>query len=1062
VSRKLKISTDILTFFALLVMAAFAIWWFLPQHIPNNFAGNLRILDVLLFTLVSFVVWHPIVMQVFSWAVASNIKPAPSVRPKHGAKVAFITNFVPSSESVDLLHKTLPAMVKAAYKHDTWLLDEGNSREVRAICKKYGVLHFSRKDIDHYNTEDGKFARRTKGGNHNSWYDKHGHAYDYVAQIDTDFTPSKNFLTKTLGYFKDPKVAFVGTPQIYGNINESLIARGAAEQTYNFYGHILRGFYGMDSTMLIGANHVIRVKALEDVDHYSAHITEDLLTGMKLHANGWKSVYVPEALAVGEGPTTWRALFSQQKRWAFGCMHVLLHHSFKLFRTMTLRQKVYYFFLQQHYFSGLAMGVGIVGLVTYFTFGLTTADIEFSVFLSLYLPALAVCGLMALWLQRYNVRPDEEKGWLWAGKVVGIAVWPIFLVAFFEVLSNKRLGYKVTPKGLHKAVSDIERSVSLFKVHIAIGLVCLACFLSSFYTGRTSAIMLFWAAVSAALLLTVPFINYLIVLWVDTYNGMYRTARTINNHLRLFEVSSPAKNLLPEAPTDAEKHLYVKRNYNLLMVFSIISFTCVTVSMTRFLFANPLLWSLFGFLILTVAYFVISFIVNVPTKGFDFKAHKALVAAWRPRKYPTVDIFLPTAGEPIDVLANTWDGVAEVREHYKGKVAVYCLDDSLRNNVKTLAKKYKFIYKSRPNRGEFKKAGNLRFGFGISSGQFIAIFDADFRPRHDFLNELMPYMQKNKKLGIVQSPQYFDVHTGQNWLERGAGAVQELFYRFSQVSRQNHGAAICVGSNALYRRKALDSTGGTALIEHSEDVHTGFNLRMNGWMLQYVPVLLAKGLCPENMTAFFKQQYRWCMGSMSLLGSRKFWDTKLPIRTRLSYVSGFLYYIHTAVTSFFAPLIPLSLLMFMPEKILPQYVLLILPAFIYTQVIYPLWHKSIYGTEAWAIRMVYGWAHLFAISDSISKRRMQWQPTGAVKGRDYRYLTFRFLQFTFNFIPAILWVGFAAYYVFTVSALTYGLVLASGVFYLAISAKIALYTTRPLKFIGSLRIFQRNQQQTYS
>ena len=52
------------------------------------------------------------------------------------------------------------------------------------------------------------------------------------------FVPKRNFLTKTLGYFRDPVVAFVGTPQIYGNTSTSLIAQGAAEQLYTFYGSV--------------------------------------------------------------------------------------------------------------------------------------------------------------------------------------------------------------------------------------------------------------------------------------------------------------------------------------------------------------------------------------------------------------------------------------------------------------------------------------------------------------------------------------------------------------------------------------------------------------------------------------------------------------------------------------------------------------------------------------------------------------------------------------------------------------------------------------------------------
>ena len=114
-------------------------------------------------------------------------------------------------------------------------------------------------------------------------------------------------------------------------------------------------------------------------------------------------------------------------------------------------------------------------------------------------------------------------------------------------------------------------------------------------------------------------------------------------------------------------------------------------------------------------------------------------------------------------------------------------------------------------------------------------------------------------------------------MERGAAAVQELFYRMVQVSRDQRDGAICVGSCAVYRRAALDDIGGTTLIEHSEDVHTGFDLRRAGWGLRYIPVPLATGVCPEDADSFLTQQYRWCSGSMSLLASRKFWTTRLPL-----------------------------------------------------------------------------------------------------------------------------------------------------------------------------------------
>ncbi len=97
---------------------------------------------------------------------------------------------------------------------------------------------------------------RTKGGNHNAWYDSHSNEYDIVAQMDTDFIPRRDFLTKTLGYFNDPKVAFVGTPQIYGNAAHSRVAKGAAQQQYGFYGPVMQGMSGAETALMIGANHV--------------------------------------------------------------------------------------------------------------------------------------------------------------------------------------------------------------------------------------------------------------------------------------------------------------------------------------------------------------------------------------------------------------------------------------------------------------------------------------------------------------------------------------------------------------------------------------------------------------------------------------------------------------------------------------------------------------------------------------------------------------------------------------------------------------------------------------
>ena len=81
-------------------------------------------------------------------------------------------------------------------------------------------------------------------------------------------------------------MGFVGTPQVYGNQRQSFVARGAAQQLFMFYGSIMRGLAGRGSANMIGANHVVRVRALREVKFYAGHLTEDLLTGMRMHARG--------------------------------------------------------------------------------------------------------------------------------------------------------------------------------------------------------------------------------------------------------------------------------------------------------------------------------------------------------------------------------------------------------------------------------------------------------------------------------------------------------------------------------------------------------------------------------------------------------------------------------------------------------------------------------------------------------------------------------------------------------------------------------------------------------
>jgi cellulose synthase (UDP-forming) len=494
--------------------------------------------------------------------------------------------------------------------------------------------------------------------------------------------------------------------------------------------------------------------------------------------------------------------------------------------------------------------------------------------------------------------------------------------------------------------------------------------------------------------------------------------------------------MLPQPPNDEEKYSYVVRNLWILNLFSIIGFLCLIVSQVKFATANPIVWIFLPMLTFTILFYLVSLRLDLFTKNIDIEAHKQLVKTWRPTRYPSVDVFLPVCGEPIEVLHNTWTHVYNMMNTYHGVVTPYVLDDGANPELKAMAADFGFRYGTRPNRGWFKKAGNLQFGFKYSHGDHILILDADFCPRPDMLDELLPYMD-DPKVGIVQSPQYFRILDEQNWIERGAGAVQELFYRSVQVSRQRIDGAICVGTCALYRRTALAENGGTTLIDHSEDVYTGFELRALGWDFKYVPIALSTGVCPDNISAFLNQQYRWCMGSLELVKDKKFWQTKMGMTTRLSYVSGVLHYAHTAAFTFTAPAIPIFLLLIVPQFLRYEYTLWVLPSIIYSTLIFPLWHRAPYRLEAWAVRVIYGWAHVFALADFLRGRQMGWQPSGSTTAsKANKHRRFWIGAIAWSGGTALLWSAVAFWRTMAMYPPDFALLLAAGLFDLVVVARI--------------------------
>jgi len=227
---------------------------------------------------------------------------------------------------------------------------------------------------------------------------------------------------------------------------------------------------------------------------------------------------------------------------------------------------------------------------------------------------------------------------------------------------------------------------------------------------------------------------------------------------------------LPQPPDNQEKYKYFGKRRRWVFAWLLIAslgvmYGYIHVAQHAWLIA-PLMWLLLMVMVPPIA---VNFWLRIGPPRLTLVEHQATVASYQ-EQGETVDVFLPSCGEPLAVLDNTLRHVSLLT--WNGPKTVYVLDDSVRDGVRDLADKYGFQYIVRPNPGEMKKAGNLTHALGISAGEFIAVIDADFAARPEFLYETMPYFA-DQSVGIVQTAQYYDVSNPSfSYIQRYAGTLQ--------------------------------------------------------------------------------------------------------------------------------------------------------------------------------------------------------------------------------------------------------------------------------------------------
>jgi cellulose synthase (UDP-forming) len=237
---------------------------------------------------------------------------------------------------------------------------------------------------------------------------------------------------------------------------------------------------------------------------------------------------------------------------------------------------------------------------------------------------------------------------------------------------------------------------------------------------------------------------------------------------------------------------------------------------------------------------------------------------WDTEAWPTVDVLVPTYNEGVDILRRTLSGAAALTYP---KCRIYLLDDGKRPEVAALAAEMGVTYLTRPD-NVGAKAGNLNHALACTTGELVAVFDADHVPVRSFLDTTVGFFLADPKVALVQTPHHFYNPDPFERNLRHAGRVppeQAFFYHTVQKGSDFWNAAFFCGSCAVLRRTALVALGGIAQETVTEDAHTAMRLHGAGWRSVYLDLPLAAGLATERFAWHVAQRVRWTRGMVQIL-----------------------------------------------------------------------------------------------------------------------------------------------------------------------------------------------------
>lgn len=262
--------------------------------------------------------------------------------------------------------------------------------------------------------------------------------------------------------------------------------------------------------------------------------------------------------------------------------------------------------------------------------------------------------------------------------------------------------------------------------------------------------------------------------------------------------------------------------------------------------------------------------------------------------WPTVDVFIPTYNEPLNVVKQTVFA-AMALDWPSDKLNIFVLDDGRREEFRQFCERVGVTHLTRSH-NRHAKAGNINEALKVTHADYVAIFDCDHMPTRSFLQVGMGWFIKDPKLAMMQTPHYFFSPDPFEKNLNTFGVVPnegELFYGLVQDGNDLWNATFFCGSCALIKRGPLMEVGGIAVETVTEDAHTALKLHRLGYNTAYLAIPQAAGLATESLSGHVGQRIRWARGMAQICRvDNPLLGPGLHIGQRLCYLNAMLHFFY--------------------------------------------------------------------------------------------------------------------------------------------------------------------------